>query len=188
MHRRYAELAGRTDLDPESRTIAQKMVKRVDQARRNFNFDATLKTGGSAGGGGVADEVEEWLIEGKALLVKREWAAADTVLARAHYKRIDHPAVLANLGWARLHNPDVDAETRTEEGRDFLLLAEQFDPMDADGQFYLAQVLLAANRLEAAEERAERAAKAAPSDPTRQALIRTIRTKRRLEEERAQKR
>ncbi|MEC8191222.1 MAG: response regulator [Myxococcota bacterium] len=188
MHRRYAELASRSDLDPESRTIAQKMVRRVDLARRNFNFDATLKTGGSAGGRGFVDEVEEWLIEGKALLVKREWAAADKVLARAHHKRIDHPAVLANLGWARLHNPDVDAETRTEEGRDFLLLAEQFDPMDADGQFYLAQVLLAANRLEAAEERAERAAKAAPSEPTRQALVRTIRTKRRLEEERAQKR
>jgi cytochrome c-type biogenesis protein CcmH/NrfG len=114
------------------------------------------------------------LEEGRALIGDRQWAGADRVLSRAHEKRIDHVSVLSNLGWARLHNPGVDLETRTEEGHDFLLLAEQFDPTDGDGQYYLAQVLVAVGRLEEAEQRAVRALKAIPEDAARKALVRKI--------------
>ena len=65
----------------------------------------------------------------------------------------------------------------SEEGKDFMLLAEQVDPMDSDGQWYLAQVLLVSNRLDAAEQRAARAAKAEPEDGARLALLRKIRSR-----------
>jgi len=114
------------------------------------------------------------LEEARSLIGDKKWTEADRLLARAHQKRIDHVPVLANLGWARLHNPDVDQETRTEEGHDYLLLAEEFDPRDGDGQYYLAQVLLAAGRLEEAEQRATRALEAVPEDTARKALVRKI--------------
>jgi CheY-like chemotaxis protein len=163
MRQRYAEL----------RVLALQIAKIVDMAHRNFNFDAVTSTGlGAAAMFG--DDIDEMLEEGRSLIGDRRWTEADRLLARAHRKRIDHVPVLANLGWARLHNPEVDQETRTEEGNDYLLLAEQFDPMDGDGQYYLAQVLLAAGRLEEAEQRAERALKAVPEDAARKALVRKI--------------
>jgi tetratricopeptide (TPR) repeat protein len=153
--------------------LALQIAKIVDMAHRNFNFDAVTSTGlGAAAMFG--DDIDEMLEEGRSLIGDRRWTEADRLLARAHRKRIDHVPVLANLGWARLHNPEVDQETRTEEGNDYLLLAEQFDPMDGDGQYYLAQVLLAAGRLEEAEQRAERALKAVPEDAARKALVRKI--------------
>ena len=177
MRRRYGEIIARRDIDQEVRSVALEIAKRVDQAHRNFNFDPVSKTGGGFAKPVMVDEVEQLLNEGREFIGSKAWSAADKVLAKAHQKRIDHVPVLANLGWARLHNPDVDLETRTEEGKDFLLLAEQFDPYDSDGQYFLAQVLLVANRLDAAEQRAERAAEAAPDDPSRQALLRKIRAK-----------
>ena len=57
-----------------------------------------------------------------------------------------------------------------------MLLAEQFDPTNGEGQYYMAQILVASSRLDAAEERAERAAKADPDDSARAALLRKIRT------------
>ena len=94
-------------------------------------------------------------------------------------------AVLANLGWARLHNPNQSLESRTEEGKDFLLLAEEFDPTNGEGQYYMAQILVASSRLDAAEQRAERAAQADPSDTARAALLRKIRVLRAQQEAKA---
>jgi tetratricopeptide (TPR) repeat protein len=173
MRQRYAELIADRGGTAEVRVLALQIAKIVDMAHRNFNFDAVTSTGlGAAAMFG--DDIDEMLEEGRSLIGDRRWTEADRLLARAHRKRIDHVPVLANLGWARLHNPEVDQETRTEEGNDYLLLAEQFDPMDGDGQYYLAQVLLAAGRLEEAEQRAERALKAVPEDAARKALVRKI--------------
>ena len=133
----------------------------------------------------IDDEVEILLNEGRSFIAAKQWAQADSVLARAHAKQIDHVPVLANLGWARLHNPEVDLGVRTEEGKDFLLLAEQFDPKDADGQYYLAQVLLASGMPEAAEERAERAVSSGEGDPQRQALLSKVRLMREKKPRRA---
>jgi tetratricopeptide (TPR) repeat protein len=175
MRQRYVEIVARRDISEDVRHLALEIAKRVDQAHRNFNFDQQISTGNRKANTPYVDEVETMIIQGREFISKKMWREADEVLAKAHQKRIDNVPVLANLGWARLHNPSMDLETRTEEGTDFLLLAEQFDPSDADGQYYLAQVLFASGRLEAAEQRAERAVKAAPEDKIRQALRRKIR-------------
>ena len=176
MRQRYAEIIARKGVSVEVRNMALEIAKKVDAAHRNFNFDGELRTGTSGHVRiSVHDEVDEMLQQGRDLIDAKDWVAADKLLSKAHEKRIDHVAVLANLGWARLHNPEADLEQRTEEGKDFLLLAEQFDPTDSDGQYYMAQILFASNRLEAAEQRAERATKAAPEDSARAALLRKIR-------------
>ena len=108
------------------------------------------------------------------MISKGEWAQADSVLTKAHRQQLDHAGVLSNLGWARLHNPDRPQDARADEGRDFLLLSEQFDPTNVDGQYFLAQYLLAANLVEAAAQRAKRAKEAAPGEPARAALHRKI--------------
>jgi len=183
MRQRYAEIIARPDVSSEVRNMALEIAKKVDSAHRNFNFDADLRTG-TAGHARISvhDEVDDMLSQGRALIDAKRWVEADKLLSRAHEKRIDHVAVLANLGWARLHNPEQDLEQRTEEGMDFLLLAEQFDPTDGDGQYYMAQVLVASNRLDAAEQRAARAADAAPDDAARAALLRKIRILRQQQE------
>jgi CheY-like chemotaxis protein len=174
MRQRYAEVIADRGTTSEVRVLALQIAKLVDMAHRNFDFDAVISA--EPGRATVfGDDIDEMLEEGRALIGDRKWKDADRLLARAHKKRIDHVPVLANLGWARLHNPDVDQETRTEEGHDYLLLAEQFDPMDGDGQYYLAQVLLAAGRLEEAEQRAARALETVPEDAARKALVRKIR-------------
>jgi DNA-binding response OmpR family regulator len=173
MRLRYAELIADRGTSAEVRGLALQIAKIVDLAHRNFNVDAVSSTGRGRATP-YSDDVDEMLEEGRALIGDRQWAGADRVLSRAHEKRIDHVSVLSNLGWARLHNPGLDLETRTEEGHDFLLLAEQFDPTDGDGQYYLAQVLVAVGRLEEAEQRAVRALKAIPEDAARKALVRKI--------------
>jgi len=176
MRQRYAELIARKDVSADVRTLALEIAKKVDAAHRHFNFEQLDRTGSSAPARiSVHDEVDQMLEGGRALIETKRWAEADKLLSKAHEKRIDHVAVLANLGWARLHNPEQSLESRTDEGRDFLLLAEQFDPTNGEGQYYLAQVLVASSRLDAAEQRAERAAKADPGDTARAALLRKIR-------------
>lgn len=174
---RYAGIIARRDLGKPVRHLALDIAKRVDQAHRNFNFGSNAQVEAPMAANQPLDEIGEMLQEGRAKIASKDWEGADRVLAHAHKKRIDHVSVLANLGWARLHNPSIDLETRTEEGKDFLLLAEQFDPLDSDGQYYLAQLLLVSNRLDAAEQRAARAAKADPEDGARHALLRKIRSR-----------
>jgi len=183
MRQRYAEIVATRESSEDVRHLALEIAKRVDQAHRNFNFDPQVSTGNRKANTVVGDDVSRMLEEGREFIADKAWGQADEVLARAHTKRIDNVPVLANLGWARLHNPDLDLEVRTEEGRDFLLLAEQFDPMDADGQYFLAQVLVASNRLDAAEERADRAVKAMPDDKGRQTLLRKIKVLRKQAED-----
>ena len=186
MRARYSEIVSGQDVSEEVRHVATQIKKRIETAHRTFNFDAQMATGGNKRASIVIDdEVEILLNEGRSFIAAKQWAQADSVLARAHAKQIDHVPVLANLGWARLHNPEVDLGVRTEEGKDFLLLAEQFDPKDADGQYYLAQVLLASGMLEAAEERAERAVSSGEGDPQRQALLSKVRLMREKEAEKS---
>jgi len=174
MRQRYAEIVAQREVSNEVRTLALAIAKRIDLAHRTFNFDAQIATGRREVVDTRGDEIGQMLARSRQLIEAKSWEEADSVLAEAHKKQIDHVPVLANLGWARLHNPRIELEVRTEEGRDFLLLAEQFDPLDKDGQYYLAQVLVASNRLDAAEERAARAVEAAPGDALREALLRKI--------------
>ena len=178
MRQRYAVLIARRTGDARIRELAFQICKRVDEAHKSFERTTVQQFAKShSKPEWEADEVSLLLEQGKAFIAQSEWSAADEALTKGHEKRLDNVPVLANLGWARLHNPNLDVEKRTEEGRDFLLLAEQFDPHDADGQYYLAQVLVASGRLDAAEERAARAMKSMPDEPRRAALHRQIRIK-----------
>ena len=85
-----------------------------------------------------------------------DWKRADAAFTRAHNMRIDNALTLAWLGWARYHNDSVELELRTEEARDFLLLAEQFDPTQTIGQMYLARLLIASDEPESAALRLKR--------------------------------
>jgi tetratricopeptide (TPR) repeat protein len=186
MRQRYAELTARKDLSVDVRKMALEIAKKVDAAHRHFNFERLERTGATTQAGiSVHDDVEQMLDEARALIEAKRWTDADRLLSKAHEKRIDHVAVLANLGWARLHNPNQSLESRTEEGKDFLLLAEEFDPTNGEGQYYMAQILVASSRLDAAEQRAERAAQADPSDTARAALLRKIRVLRAQQEAKA---
>jgi len=185
MRQRYAEIVAKRDISDDVRQLALEIAKRVDQAHRHFNFDQQISTGNHKANTIGGDDVSRMLENGRRFISDKAWVQADEVLAKAHAKRIDNVPVLANLGWARLHNPDLDLDVRTEEGKDFLLLAEQFDPMDADGQYFLAQVLVASGRLDAAEERAGRAVKAMPGDKARQTLLRKIKILRQQAEDAA---
>ena len=175
MRSRYIKLSNDQGLSAEDRSLAKLMVRNVDRAYKAFHAGDAEREQPMV----PLNEVEQWLNEGKQLLVDQKWAEADNVLSQAHTKEIDNARVMANLGWARLHNPEIDIELRTEEGQDLLLLAEQFDPTDSDGQFYLAQVLMAADQVDAAELRAARAVGAEPDDTRRRTLLRKIRLKRR---------
>lgn len=174
MRQRYAEIVAKRNISHEVRALALDIAKRIDRAHRTFNFDAQISTGRREVVDTRVDEIGQMLSQSRQFIEQKSWEEADRVLAEAHKKQIDHVPVLANLGWARLHNPRLDLEVRTEEGRDFLLLAEEFDPLDKDGQYYLAQVLVASNRLDAAEQRAARALQSAPGDAAREALLRKI--------------
>ena len=180
MRDRYARLANDGRLSEETRELAQRIGRLISEAHRHFVFvDSSQEEAPEASGHGLADmdRVEVLLDEGRKLIGRGEWAAADAILTEAHRHQLDHPGVLANLGWARLHNPARSEADRSDEGRDFLLLGEQFDPTDAEGQYFLAQYLLASNMLQAASERARRAKDAAPGDPARAALHRKIQIK-----------
>jgi len=180
MRDRYARLAQDPGQTGRSQELAGQIGRIIADAHLHFHFHDPTETASSEAvhpGGDRADRVEVLLEQGRQFIARREWPAADSVLTEAHRSQLDHPGVLANLGWARLHNPDRDEEQRTEEGRDFLLLGEQFDPGDPDGQYFLAQYLLASNMLVAAGERARRAKEAAPGEPARAALYRRIQIK-----------
>ena len=177
MRDRYSRLARDPELSAPAHQLASQIGQIVDQAHRNFSFQVHTQTGSddvAKGDVSSADRVVILLEQGRKFVARGEWSAADAVLTQAHRDQLDHPGVLSNLGWARLHNPDREEAERTEEGRDFLLLGEQFDQEHVDGQYFLAQYLLASDLLEAAAQRAQRAKEAAPNDPGRVALHRKI--------------
>ena len=180
MRERYARLSRDSALPEQTQVLAERMGRIIQDAHRHFSFHDHIKSGSGDVSERVVDdgdEVDLLLAEGRKLIARGEWSQADTVLTRAHRYQLDHAGVLSNLGWARLHNPLRDEESRVDEGRDFLLLGEQFDPKNPDGQYFLAQYLLAANLLEAASQRAERAKQAVPGEPARTALYRKIQVK-----------
>ena len=100
-----------------------------------------------------------------------DWIRADKALTRANNERVSDPSVLVNLGWARLHNPTRDHAQQREEAGEFLLLAEQLAPTDAEVLRYVTRFLLLEKDYEGAVTRAERLAKVLPNDEEAVALV-----------------
>ncbi|HCH61684.1 MAG: hypothetical protein CL927_03740 [Deltaproteobacteria bacterium] len=76
-----------------------------------------------------------------------------------------NPKILAGLGWARFNNPKRPVEERQEEGRDYLLLAEQFDKTDVWTEWCLYKVFRALDDPEAALLRAKLVLRVQPKHP-----------------------
>lgn len=197
MRLRYAEIVRRSDSSPELREAAGELLSLVERSTRTEQdgtvslhaslsyagsgpHGGSLHGGGSVGGdptsmmGGGESPEERLLQRGRSLITQSAWEQADRVLSRARDRRIDHPAILANLAWARLHNPGLPSAQREEDACDLLLLAEQFDAHDPEGQRYLALYLERRGDLGGALRRAQRAQRAQPTDIELQGLVRRL--------------
>jgi len=170
-------------LPTDVRRLAREIHVIVDQAYSRMEKDARSRewarpepTSPEAvtdvnGVGRDASEEERLLAMGREYIRQKAWGKADQVLSRARDIRLDHSDVLANLAWARYHNPGFGEEVRLEEARDLLLLVEQFDPRHAEGQYFLAQLLYRTGEFRAALDRARRASRAQPSEKGIRELI-----------------
>jgi len=183
LRKRYRDIAESPTLPGALRQLAHEMLAIVEGAFHRFarsradelrqrraveraeDFEA------------AAPSSEEDLAVEKAdgLFARGAFPEADRLLSRAHQKRIDHVGVLASLGWARLHNGQMELHKREEEARELLLLAEQLDPVHPRGQRYLSELLRRRGDLPAALRRAQRALKADPEDADAQRLVRELR-------------
>ena len=80
------------------------------------------------------------------------------------------------MGWARIHNPQLDEADRLEEGTEYLILGEQFGPKEVQGLIYLIQALVLQGRDDAALARAARGVKLAPDNVEMQRLFRSLKS------------
>ena len=170
LRERYQGMIKDAALDAEAHKLATQMLERVEEATRNFGKAR------SAAAAGTMDE-ERLLTMARELIAARQWDQAERVLTRARQLKADHVGVLANLGWARLHNPVRGAAERATAAEEMLALAEQFDPQHAEGQYYLAELLYRLGEYARALPRAERAERAAPGNPAAASLARKLRNR-----------
>jgi hypothetical protein len=85
-----------------------------------------------------------------------DFARADRVLTKARDLAMANPGILAALGWARFNNPERELEDRRTEGKDYLLLAEQFNSRDPKAAWFLSQAFRILGDEDAALRRARR--------------------------------
>ena len=114
------------------------------------------------------------LEQGMVLIDTNEFARADRVLTQARELAMTNPKILAGLGWARFNNPKRDKDEREEEGRDYLLLAEQFDKTDVWTEWCLYKVFRAMDDPEAALIRAKLVLKVKPSHSEAKAAVKEL--------------
>lgn len=146
---RYGDLA-RTN-GGELRELAEQMLRRVDAAVADAGIAAPPA---EADGAGVA--------EGRALLAKADWRAADRHFGALRDARPDSAVALACLGWARFHNPALPKAVREPDGAALVELATTFDPWLADAWYYRAAIARAQGNIPAARALAERAVRVEP--------------------------
>lgn len=170
LRERYQGMIQDSSLDDEAHKLATQMLERVEEAAKNFGKAR------SAAAAGAMDE-ERLLVLAHELINQRQWDQAERVLTRARQLKADHVGVIANLGWARLHNPARPAADRANGALELLELAEQFDPQHAEGQYYLAELLYRLGEYARALPRAERAMRAAPENPAASSLARKLRNR-----------
>lgn len=182
MEARYRSMAEGPAVSEEVRKLARQLLDKVQAAREWMSRhvlaedteDMPTDPGSTAGSvAGVQTDAEEKRLFdlGRQLIAEGEWSEADRILSQAHERRIDHPGLMAALGWARFNNRSLPDAERTAEALDLLLLAEQFDAEDPDVALYLALVLEATGDREGALRRARRAAELKRGDARVTALL-----------------
>ena len=108
---------------------------------------------------------------GRQAIANGDFKLADRVLSKENTRRLSDPAVMANLGWARLNNPDRDEATRMEQARELLVLAEQLDPDSIEAVGYLGRLFFMEGEVSRAQLRARRMLQIDPHSEEGMALL-----------------
>lgn len=146
---RYGALA--RDNAGELRDLAQQMLRRIEAAVADAGVGAVSETVDDAG-----------VAEGRALLAKADWRAADRHFGALRDARPDSAVAIACLGWARFHNPALPKVVREPDGAALAELATAFDPWLAEAWFYRAAMARAQGNVPAARALAQRAVRVEP--------------------------
>jgi len=180
MRPRYTEVIDDEKLPQDVRDMAQTLLGMVDTAWDTIQEKGVARAVQEARPSrpkpeAAARSEETVAFEAGLSAAKAEdWKRADAAFTRAHNLRIDNALTLAWLGWSRFHNENVGLELRTEEARDYLLLAEQFDPTMTLGQMYLAKLLVETGEPESAVLRLKRVLRLEEEHEEAQALLDSI--------------
>lgn len=148
---RYTTISENARYTDETRDLAKQLVAKVNEAVERWGHVQHR-----AGGDPTTQREQIMLEQGMVLVDAGDFARADRMLTQARDLAMVNPKILAALGWARFNNPDRPADERREEGRDYLLLAEQFDPKDTQTEWLLCKVLRMMGDDQAALRRARR--------------------------------
>jgi DNA-binding response OmpR family regulator len=183
MSERYRAIATDKTMSNAVRAVAIEIGEKVDAARHVMEqrasrnsaregeaaWEAELGATTSVAPPSVPPE-ERLLLQARDALRGGRPAVAARLLEQARDLRLDHPAVLANLGWSRfkaLTNPSPEA---LDDVRDLLLLAVQFDARNFEARLYLAQVLDSSGDSNGARVHASAAHMIDPNHPLAQEL------------------
>lgn len=180
MLNRYGHLASDPSQSQEIRELAHRLADLISQAGMQLRKDETPKERAAPEPSVVPpaalSEEEKLLALGQRLIKAGSWEEADRVLTKANQLSLGDPIILACLGWARIHNPQLDEAERLEEGTEYLILGEQFGPKEVEGLIYLIQALVLQGRNDAALARAARGVKLAPDNVEMQRLFRSLKS------------
>ncbi len=169
MRDRYQSIADDRTYSDDTRALARQLLERVEEASARWGRPTT-RAAGDPGASREAVMLEQSLV----LLDANAFARADRVLTAARERAMTNPKILAALGWARFNNPERPEAERQEEGRDYLLLAEQFDSSDVWTEWALVKVFRALDDPQAALVRAKLVLKADPSHLEAEAVVRQL--------------
>lgn len=100
--------------------------------------------------------------EGVNLAQRAQWTQADRYFSALHQRHLDSAPVLAWLGWCRHMNPMRPPRERRQEAREYLLLALQFEPNNADAHHHLARILFEDGEFPAADRHVQAALRTNP--------------------------
>jgi hypothetical protein len=166
---RYQEIADSSTYSEATRLLATTLLERVVEAKTGWGHSTQR-----ASADPTTAREEVMLEQAKVLLEALAYSRADRVLVKARELAMANPGILAALGWARFHNPEKSKDDREEEGRDYLLLAEQFDPRDTDVLWQVAQVLEKMGNVSGALARAERIVAIAPATKPAAGMVKRL--------------
>ena len=175
---RYGHLASDPSQGQEIRELAHRLANLVSQAGMRLQSDqqksSVPEPKPHETQSAPLSEEEQLLALGQRLIKAGSWEEADRALTKANQLSLGDPVILSCLGWARIHNPQLDKSERLEEGTEYLILGEQFGPKEVQGLIYLIQALSMQGRSDAALARAARGIKLAPDNEEMRRLFRRL--------------
>ncbi|MFT4979412.1 MAG: hypothetical protein ACI8S6_005322 [Myxococcota bacterium] len=160
--RRYRQFAENRSLTDEERRHARHLQQLIVNAYKRLAAGDNSPMTKSARRPPLTPD--ELLAEGIRLIHRREWVEADAILSRAQSLNTMDPIIMSHLGWARLHNPRIDAGVRTRDGFAQISLAYQLRPGHPDVCYYMAEHQLIIEQIDVARQLTEVARRAGFTD------------------------